>query len=224
MKKLLLTLATVLASVAMNAQEVSFYGIIPETSDLKNVAVEFYMNNSTAITYMQSKFKLPEGANFVKQSVWNEDDEEYNDFYAIANAARMKSDHSFGINQPNKATGDLNVILKSESNKTFKLSEGMLFNFLIDASALADGDYVVTAYENLAGFTTAGENPVEYYLPDFQIPFSIVDGKVENTAVGINSVAVAAKKDGKVFDMMGREVKAASKGLYIINGKKVYIK
>ena len=218
MKKLLLTLATVLASVAMNAQEspVSLYGIIPETSDLKNIQIEVYMNNTGDITYMESTYYLP---NNLKTFVMNEDDE-----YAVL-SERATSKHRIDM-EAYKTDGSngFYVCALSPNKKPFKDNEGVVYTLTFDGSSLADGDYVVEVKNPLAGNTNVEGNPVDYPLEDYQIPFSIVDGKVENTAVGIHSVAIAVKKDGKVFDMMGREVKAASKGLYIINGKKVYIK
>lgn len=43
-------------------------------------------------------------------------------------------------------------------------------------------------------------------------------------ATGIDSVTRDALKDGKVYDLNGRQVKTAKKGVFIVNGKKVVVK
>ena len=45
-----------------------------------------------------------------------------------------------------------------------------------------------------------------------------------DNATGINTVNVANQKNAEIFDLQGRKVSKAQKGLYIINGKKVVVK
>ncbi len=55
---------------------------------------------------------------------------------------------------------------------------------------------------------------------------NIVDLKlvVEAYETGIDYVEPSQVEDGKIYDLSGRRVEKPSKGLYIVNGKKVYIK
>ena len=53
--------------------------------------------------------------------------------------------------------------------------------------------------------------------------FNITAG-TENTLTGINGVAAAKAKAGKIYDISGREVTAPVKGLYIQDGKKYIVK
>ena len=46
----------------------------------------------------------------------------------------------------------------------------------------------------------------------------------EAAYTGISNINAATTTDNKVYDLMGREVKKAVKGIYIMNNKKVIIK
>ena len=46
----------------------------------------------------------------------------------------------------------------------------------------------------------------------------------EGTTTGINAVNAAANMDGNIYDLQGRRVMQPTKGLFIVNGKKVVIK
>ena len=70
MKKILLTLVTMLAAVGMNAQEgnVKMYIEVESTSDLKNIPVNLYIDNDVELVGYQASFALPEGlgkSNFI---------------------------------------------------------------------------------------------------------------------------------------------------------------
>ena len=42
-------------------------------------------------------------------------------------------------------------------------------------------------------------------------------------ATGINTLSTKSPAEGTVYDLMGRRVKTPSKGIYIVNGKKIFI-
>ena len=46
----------------------------------------------------------------------------------------------------------------------------------------------------------------------------------EGTTTGINAINAAANMDGNIYDLNGRRVMQPTKGLYIVNGKKVVVK
>jgi hypothetical protein len=74
--------------------------------------------------------------------------------------------------------------------------------------------YARTADDSAARLNraSAGENSVLLYGYEVSID-----------ATGINAIRKEAE-NGKVFDLNGRQVKNPSKGIYIINGKKVLVK
>ena len=46
----------------------------------------------------------------------------------------------------------------------------------------------------------------------------------DGEASGINNVNVEAAANGRIYNLNGQQVTAPSKGLYILNGKKVMVK
>lgn len=54
--------------------------------------------------------------------------------------------------------------------------------------------------------------------------FNIVIGSPEAIASGITGISADSMNDGKIYDLSGRRVAVPTKGLYIMNGKKVYVK
>ena len=51
-------------------------------------------------------------------------------------------------------------------------------------------------------------------------PYAMVAG----TATGINNTVAELNNEVKIYDLQGRRVQNATKGIYVINGKKVYVK
>ena len=74
-----------------------------------------------------------------------------------------------------------------------------------DATSRANDGY----FTNLGEFANSGDYSVNID-PDL--------------VTGINSAVLNVVKSGKIYDLQGREVQKAQKGLYIINGKKVLVK
>jgi len=83
--------------------------------------------------------------------------------------------------------------------------------------------------EQAAALQTAvedGKEALESIQPkEVQNAIDVLKAAIEafNTATGISTVAVESKTEG-IYTLAGQRVKAATKGLYIINGKKVVIK
>ena len=63
--------------------------------------------------------------------------------------------------------------------------------------------------------------PVTEQAGDVSLP---LDDGVINGLVGINDVVNNNKTQNNIYDLSGRRVLVAKKGLYIINGKKVLVK
>ena len=57
-----------------------------------------------------------------------------------------------------------------------------------------------------------------YYLPDF------IESFQGNDPTGIHELKTTAGKDDKIYNLMGIPVENPTKGIYITNGKKTYIK
>ena len=74
------------------------------------------------------------------------------------------------------------------------------------------------AADQLIKSKVALKSPKGYYV------FNIVIGSPEAIASGITGISADSMNDGKIYDLSGRRVTVPTKGLYIMNGKKVYVK
>lgn len=81
-----------------------------------------------------------------------------------------------------------------------------IFNFLIEAEPLPEGVEGRKATVTFKGY-------------GFDSTITIVQG----TPASINEVVATKAKNGKVYDLQGRAVKNATKGIYIMDGKKVIL-
>jgi hypothetical protein len=105
----------------------------------------------------------------------------------------------------NKLTdGRYKVMCYSGVNKSFEGSEGELFNILTSG---ASGQLTL---EDLF-FVTPGASKVKFGNMDIDV-----------VATGISSIE-ADEKANTIFDLSGRRVQKAQKGVYIVNGKKVIL-
>lgn len=88
---------------------------------------------------------------------------------------------------------------------------------------LLDGENGVGFYKNNNGFTVAANTAV--------LPVGAVESaeardflSIEGFATGIETVKQQTATFGEVYDLQGRRVQKPTKGLYIMNGKKVVVK
>ena len=95
------------------------------------------------------------------------------------------------------------------------------------AGYLADGKMLLSdgtnsADANSAFFTNALTETTETGAAS--IPMEGMPTVDAGTATGVDAVSINTGANGKMYDLQGRRVLKAQKGLYIINGKKVYVK
>ena len=85
---------------------------------------------------------------------------------------------------------------------------------------------------NKLNYVGANETWVDTYRAYLVVPTSATTGEVKQLSIafdgdestGINGVTVEKQFEGTIYDLSGRVVKNPSRGLYIINGKKVMVK
>lgn len=111
----------------------------------------------------------------------------------------------------NKLSGTLGGVSVSADDVTNKVYYTLQQNVVGDAVGL----FPKTAAGSIAGFKA--------YLPASNLPTAGVKGlafKFVDTTTGVSSVKSEAQ-DNVIFDLSGRRVSKAVKGIYIVNGKKV---
>ncbi len=118
-------------------------------------------------------------------------------------------------------------LLPANKHAVADLSDNKLLNSADAAKTLsaANGDYVLTSKNSVIAFYpadgTLAKNKAYLNLSGSSAPAFILNFGGETT--GIESVE-AENGTQTVFDLSGRRVQKAQKGLYIINGKKVLVK
>ncbi len=210
MKKLLFIGVLLAMACGMQAQEavkVSDFDLKP--GETKTIEIELV--NTNAYINAQFVITLPEGVTIPK--VLNDDDEEVLD---IQLTSRKKSDHT--VTSSDKGSGSYGVVIVSISNKTFRGNDGALVTFAVKAADnLAEGELT----GKISDILFAGDG-VESDIAD-------VEFKINKKSDGINEIS--AEKPATVYDLKGNQVRknatsveGLSKGVYIINNKKVIVK
>ena len=210
MKKLLFIGVLLAMACGMQAQEavkVSDFDL--KAGETKTIEIELVNTNA----YAQAQFviTLPEGVTIPK--VLNDDDEEVFD---IQLTSRKKSDHT--VTSSDKGSGSYGVVIVSVSNKTFRGNDGALVTFAVKAADnLAEGELT----GKISDILFAGDG-VESDIAD-------VEFKINKKSDGINEIS--AEKPATVYDLKGNQIRknatsveGLSKGVYIINNKKVIVK
>lgn len=231
MKKILLTLVTMLAAVGMNAQEgnVKMYIEVESTSDLKNIPVTIYMDNTVEIAGIEAKFALPEG---LTADNFNENDDAA-DTYTVLSDRATKNHEKNTVEMFNKSKPNDLILSITTGTKTgyFDGQTGAIGTFYFDGSSLSDGEFEVKMYGASAFHDASGRYDAGgYHTPDqsadykaFEYPakFKIEGG----TAVGITAIRAnnSAVKAG-VYNIAGQRLNGLQKGINIVNGQKVIVK
>jgi len=157
------------------------------------------MTNTDQVTAMGFKFELPEGVT-VK---WDDDEEA---FVAGKETARWTNAAVFDVKNPSTGVYSVNIY-----NGKSKLNEGEICYFELDG--LKDG--TVRFY----GINFSGADAVSYYMNDDKN--TEINFEIKGTA--INSISAEQTKSGVIYNMAGQRVSKATKGIYVVDGKKVAV-
>ncbi len=224
MKKILLSIVALIATVSMNAQN-SLYIEVGESETTSKIPVNIYMTNDTIIIGLQASYALPEGltyANFI------EDEEE--EAYVTLNSERCAKAFTkykvemFTKSKPNDL---LLSVTAGTTGKEIAAGSGLLGTFYFDGSSLADGTYDVTQYTA----TIFPSAKIRYDMDDrnstdddYKASFTISGGKVIGTATAISEINSSDNSPKAIYNIAGQRMNSLQRGLNIVNGKKVLIK
>ena len=89
---------------------------------------------------------------------------------------------------------DGNLRLEAQSDGTLKLSDFSVYNLAYDPETWAPSETFLAFYQNAVA---------------------------TKATTGIQGVVSTAKKNGAIYDLQGRRVEKALKGIYIVDGKKI---
>ena len=136
----------------------------------------------------------------------------------VEDTDRWTEDHSGTYSKGTKEHGanSMFISIVNQYLDPFTGSEGPIITVFFDASELAEGDYVVRAFDLLA----VGTDKSSQTSPDVDAKFTVKDGKV--TAVTAITGVTDASFSKSSYSLDGKKVAAPQKGqIYVVDGKTV---
>ena len=182
-----------------------------ETGETKTISINM-TNPSVDVASFILGVELPAGLTFVQDKLWNDDDEEWNYFYAsLTDRKRSK----FVLSERYDAEKNTLKMVINGMGQVFKGTEGAIVSFTIAATETATSGQMKIydqSWSN-ADASLGGERP------DINVDITVtLSTKMVPTIVN--------NDDANVYTLDGRKISDVSKsrGIYIVNGKKMIIK
>lgn len=224
MKKILLSLAALVATVSMNAQTNNLYIKVGGSETTSKIPVNIYMTNETSIVGLQASYALPAGLTH-ENSIYDDSKLEY----VALNAERCDNEFSkYKVEMFTKSKPEdlLLSVTAGTTDKEIAAGDGLIGTFYFDGSSLADGTYEVAQYTATIFPSAAERIDIDSRTTsddDLKASFTISGGKVTGTTTGINGISTDEAAEG-IYNIAGQRLNAPQKGLNIVDGKKVLIK
>ena len=182
-----------------------------ETGETKTISINM-TNPSVDVASFILGVELPAGLTFVQDKLWNDDDEEWNYFYASLTDRKLSK---FVLSENCDADKNTLKMVINGMGQVFKGTEGAIVSFTIAATETATSGQMKIydqSWSN-ADASLGGERP------DINVDITVtLSTKMVPTIVN--------NDDANVYTLDGRKISDVSKsrGIYIVNGKKMIIK
>lgn len=182
-----------------------------ETGETKTISINM-TNPSVDVASFILGVELPAGLTFVQDKLWNDDDEEWNYFYASLTNRKLSK---FVLSENYDAEKNTLKMVINGMGQVFKGTEGAIVSFTIAATETATSGQMKIydqSWSN-ADASLGGERP------DINVDITVtLSTKMVPTIVN--------NDDANVYTLDGRKISDVSKsrGIYIVNGKKMIIK
>lgn len=165
------------------------------------------MNSTARIRGFQFDMYLPKGMTAVKSTKGK--------FITSLNKACLPEDDEHTLTVAEQSDGAIRFLCGSQYDETFTGSTGEIATIKVSIGELADGEYPVT----LKAIKLSETDISRFYTVD-----EIVTTFTVESSTGVSSILTGQQQPAPLYDLQGRQVNAAHKGLYIRNGKKVVVK
>ena len=182
-----------------------------ETGETKTISINM-TNPSVDVASFILGVELPAGLTFVQDKLWNDDEEEWNYFYASLTDRKLSK---FVLSENYDTDKNTLKMVISGMGQVFKGTEGAIVSFTIAATETATSGQMKIydqSWSN-ADASLGGERP------DINVDITVtLSTKMVPTIVN--------NDDANVYTLDGRKISDVSKsrGIYIVNGKKMIIK
>ena len=182
-----------------------------ETGETKTISINM-TNPSVDVASFILGVELPAGLTFVQDKLWNDDDEEWNYFYASLTDRKLSK---FVLSENYDADKNTLKMVINGMGQVFKGTEGAIVSFTIAATETATSGQMKIydqSWSN-ADASLGGERP------DINVDITVtLSTKMVPTIVNNDDVNVYTLDGRKISDV------SKSRGIYIVNGKKMIIK
>lgn len=182
-----------------------------ETGETKTISINM-TNPSVDVASFILGVELPAGLTFVQDKLWNDDDEEWNYFYASLTDRKLSK---FVLSENYDTDKNTLKMVINGMGQVFKGTEGAIVSFTIAATETSTSGQMKIydqSWSN-ADASLGGERP------DINVDITVtLSTKMVPTIVN--------NDDANVYTLDGRKISDVSKsrGIYIVNGKKMIIK
>lgn len=182
-----------------------------EKGETKTISINM-TNPSVDVASFILGVELPAGLTFVQDKLWNDDDEEWNYFYASLTDRKLSK---FVLSENYDTDKNTLKMVINGMGQVFKGTEGAIVSFTIAATETATSGQMKIydqSWSN-ADASLGGERP------DINVDITVtLSTKMVPTIVN--------NDDANVYTLDGRKISDVSKsrGIYIVNGKKMIIK
>ena len=182
-----------------------------ETGETKTISINM-TNPSVDVASFILGVELPAGLTFVQDKLWNDDDEEWNYFYASLTDRKLSK---FVLSENYDTDKNTLKMVINGMGQVFKGTEGAIVSFTIAATETATSGQMKIydqSWSN-ADASLGGERP------DINVDITVtLSTKMVPTIVN--------NDDADVYTLDGRKISDVSKSrcIYIVNGKKMIIK
>ena len=165
------------------------------------------MKCEVPIRSFQFDLYLPEGMEAVKTSKGK--------FTTTWNADRLAADDEHTLSLAQQTDGAIRVLCGSLYDETFEGADGVLFTLKVKVSGMEDGTYTIA----LRDIKLSETDITKFYVTSLYEAVMAID-----TDDSVGGIKANDLKGAVIYDLQGRLVQKTTKGLYIMNSKKVVIK
>ena len=217
--------ATTTAFVYSGNSGINLYAIYltPATVEEETVDVEITSAGYATLYYSEKAFAIPEG---ITASIVTNVDENGVITFAALNG-------TIPANTGVVLQGDPGVYQFVVENVNLAAPENNLLKGSDETAQTIGGDkyYKLTVKDDVVGFYYGAEDGAAFENGDHKAYLAVTGAAAkyyafDGQATGINAVSKVVANDGKIYNLQGIQMNAENltKGIYVVNGKKVVIK
>ena len=206
MRKFLISMVAMMATITVSAQLTTNRTILGLKTGGEAKELVFSLETEEEVTLYEFYVQCPTGIEIPIRL--NDDEEEELSVDMVG--TRHKSSHSITSGEVEGKKGLYLISVSSNKNATLKELSGEVLKVAFKATGEIGNDPIVIK-DAIAG-TPAGK---EIPLPEFNI-------YIDPTA--IEAVSAEKTKSGAIYNVNGQRVSKATKGVYVIDGKKYTVK